>query len=105
MSLNIRLQPSGHQYEQEGKETILRAGMRSGLNLAHNCMNGSCGNCLAKLLEGEIEQVRHHDFILSEQQKQDKQFLTCCHKAISDLVLDMHELDTVQEIPHQVSRV
>ncbi len=101
MSFNIRVKPSGHQFELEGKETILRAGLRSGLNLAHNCMNGSCGNCMARLIEGEIEQIRHHDYRLTEQQKQDRQFLTCCHKPSSNLNLEMHELDTVQEIPHQ----
>jgi len=101
MTFKIRLKPSDHQFELEGKETILRAGMRSGLNLPHNCMNGSCGNCLAKLVDGEIEQVRHHDYKLTPQQIQKQQFLTCCHKPVTDLVLEMHELDTVQEIPYQ----
>lgn len=101
MSFNIRVLPSCHQFELEGKETILRAGMRSGLNLAHNCMNGSCGKCLAKLVDGEIEQTRHHDYALTPQQKQNGQFLTCCHQPLTDLVLEMHELDTVQEIPYQ----
>lgn len=101
MSFKIIIEPSGHEFQPEGKETILRAGMRSGLNLAHNCMNGSCGKCLAELKQGKIEQVRHHDFRLSDQQKNDQQFLTCCHQPLSDLVLNMHELDTVQQIPYQ----
>ncbi len=101
MSFKITLKPSGHQFELDGRETILRAGMRSGFNLAHNCMNGSCGKCLAKLVDGDIEQTRHHDFALSDQQKQENQFLTCCYKPSSDLVLQMHELDTIQDIPYQ----
>lgn len=101
MSFKIRLKPSNHQFELDGKETILRAGMLSGLNLAHNCMNGSCGNCLARLVDGEIEQIRHHDYALTPQQKQNREFLTCCHRPVTDLVLEMQELDTVQEIPYQ----
>ena len=101
MTFKIRLNPSGHHFELEGKETILRAGMLSGLNLAHNCMNGSCGKCQARLLDGDIEQIRHHDFRLTEQQKQEKQFLTCCYKPKTDLVLEMHELDTARQIPLQ----
>jgi len=101
MSFKIRVTPSNHHFELEGKETILRAGMRSGLNLAHNCLNGSCGKCLARLVDGEIEQVRHHDYALTPQQQQDQQFLTCCHRPLTDLVLEMHELDTVQEVPYQ----
>jgi CDP-4-dehydro-6-deoxyglucose reductase len=101
MSFKICVTPSNHQFELEGKETILRAGMRSGLNLAHNCMNGSCGNCRARLVDGEIEQIRPHDYGLTPQQKEDHQFLTCCHRPLTDLVLEMHELDTVQDIPYQ----
>jgi len=101
MSFKVRLQPSNHQFELEVKETILRAGMRSGFNLAHNCMNGSCGKCLAKLVEGEIEATRHHDYALTPQQRHNREFLTCCHRPVTDLVLEMHELDTVQEIPYQ----
>ena len=91
MSFKVQLQSSGHEFEVEGKETILRAGMRQGLNLAHKCMNGSCGECTARLLKGDIEQLRNHDYRLAEQQKNEGVFLTCCYQPVSDLLLEMHE--------------
>jgi CDP-4-dehydro-6-deoxyglucose reductase len=101
MTYKITLNPSGHEFELEGKETILRAGLRSGLNLAHYCMNGTCGECCARLLEGKIKHCRHHDFRLSEQQKKEQFFLTCCCQPGSDLVLEMPEQNDAQEIPFQ----
>jgi len=101
MSYHVRLKPSGHQFEIQSKDNILDAGLREGLNLGHNCMNGSCGQCHARLLSGDIEQYRHHDYVLGEQQKLDGQFLTCCHRAKSDLMLEIHELHDSREIPYQ----
>jgi len=101
MTFRINLKSSGRTFDSEGKETILRAGMRDGLNLAHNCMNGSCGECAAHLISGDVEQLRHHDYILSDQQKQRGDFLTCCYRAASDLELELHELHHVSEIPYQ----
>jgi CDP-4-dehydro-6-deoxyglucose reductase len=101
MTYKIKLDPSGHEFELEGKETILRAGLRSGLNLAHYCMNGTCGECTAKLLQGKIANCRHHDFRLSDQQKEEQYFLTCCCQPGSDLVLEMPEQNDAQEIPFQ----
>lgn len=110
MSFKVQLNPSQHEFDVEGKETILRAGMRAGLNLAHGCMNGSCGECSARLLQGDLKQLRSHDFQLAEQQKNQGVFLTCCYQPASDLQLEMHEKhDPVemrfQEINVKVSRL
>jgi CDP-4-dehydro-6-deoxyglucose reductase len=101
MSYKITVQPSGREFYSEGRETLLRAGMREGLNLAHQCMNGSCGGCHARLLDGEIEQLRHHDFCLPELVDGKKQFLSCCYVAKSDLQLEMHEISDAREIALQ----
>ena len=101
MTYKIKLDPSGHEFELEGRETILRAGLRAGLNLAHYCMNGTCGKCTARLIEGEIKHCRHHDFRLSEQQKNDQYFLTCCCQPASDLHLEMPEQTDALQIPYQ----
>ena len=110
MSFKVQLNPSRHEFDVEGKETILRAGMRSGLNLAHGCMNGSCGECAARLVRGELRQLRNHDFRLTEQQINEGVFLTCCYQPDSNLVLEMHQKhDPVeirfQEINVKVSRL
>lgn len=101
MTFEIQLEPSGHIIEQEGKETILRSGMRAGLNLAHNCINGSCGKCQGKLLKGELIKSRHHDFALNEERIKENYFLTCCHQPATDIVIEMHETNSVKDIPFQ----
>jgi len=54
MSYKITVRPSGHNFEAEPSETLLQAGLRAGLNLGHSCATGSCGDCRARLLAGEI---------------------------------------------------
>lgn len=36
------------------EETLLRAGLRAGLQLPYECASGGCGSCRAKLVEGEV---------------------------------------------------
>ncbi len=100
MSYTVTLKNSGNSFTLEGHETILRAGLRAGINLGHQCMNGSCGGCAAKLLEGQIIESRIPDFKLP-QNTSDHQFLSCCYRAESDLLLDMPELDEARQIPLQ----
>jgi len=98
LSYTVTLKSSGETFTIEGRESILRAGLRAGLNLRHQCMNGSCGGCLAELLEGEIKAFRHSDFNINHPATA---FLSCCHIACSDLVLDMPEASEANQIPLQ----
>jgi len=104
MSHRVELKASCHEFEVQAKESILEAGLRVGLNLPHSCMNGSCGDCVARLLEGSVQQSRNHDFRLTELQKQQGLFLSCCHKPVSDLLLEMRELHEAIEVPYQEVR-
>ena len=42
-------------FQQEGEDTILRAGLRAGLGFPHECNAGGCGSCKFTPGEGEIE--------------------------------------------------
>ncbi|MDH3901300.1 MAG: 2Fe-2S iron-sulfur cluster-binding protein, partial [Gammaproteobacteria bacterium] len=55
MAAQIRILPSGHEFLIEGSDSILEAGLRSGLALAYGCNNGNCGKCKAKLVSGQIK--------------------------------------------------
>jgi CDP-4-dehydro-6-deoxyglucose reductase len=80
---------------------VLEAGLIEGINLDHSCANGTCGECRARLVEGEIEQQRPHDYRLNDAEKADGWFLMCCQRAASDLVIETHESDNPSDIPEQ----
>lgn len=101
MTAHVRLLPSGHDFFVEGSETILEAGLRSGLNVNYGCNNGTCGKCKARVVSGEVQRVKPHDYVLSEQEKTHRYILTCCNSALTDVVLDAEETDEASAIPHQ----
>ena len=101
MSYKITVKPSGHVFEAEPSESLLDAGLRAGLNLDHGCANGSCGECRARLLAGDIQPLRHGDYRFSEVEKQQGWFLQCCTRAVSDLEIVAHESGSAAEIPEQ----
>ena len=105
MSYKIKLQPSGHQFETIGNETILDAAFRSGINLAYSCQNGSCGDCRAKIISGEVERINHHDFTMSEAEKLQNTVLMCCYKAVSDCTIEANEAKSAADIPKQQIKV
>ena len=96
--------PPATIFEAEPSETLLQAGQRAGLNLGHNCANGSCGECRARLLSGVIAPFAHFDFRFSELEKQQGWFLLCSCRAVGDLVVEAQELDSAAEIPDQQVR-
>lgn len=110
MARSITVRPSGHRFEAEPSETLLQAGLRAGLNLDHGCANGSCGECRARLLSGEIAATRHVDFHFGAGEREQGWFLMCSCRALTDLQVEAHESGSAAEIPQQevcakVSRV
>lgn len=104
MGYPVRLQPSGHLFEVQSRESLLDAGLREGLNLDHGCANGSCGACLARLLDGDLELIRHHDYRLTAQQRERNCFLMCCHRPASPVTVEARELGSAAEVPEQCIR-
>jgi CDP-4-dehydro-6-deoxyglucose reductase len=101
MGFTVVLQPSGHTFEAEPSETLLDAGLRAGLNLNHGCSSGSCGECQARLVSGELAASRHADFVFTERERAEGAFLLCSRRAVSDLVIEAPEARGPAEIPAQ----
>jgi CDP-4-dehydro-6-deoxyglucose reductase len=97
----VRLVAGQHEFSASSKQSLLKAGLEAGLNLKYGCETGSCGECLSRLVEGRIDPFRHSDFRLTDEQKQQGLFLSCCHSALSNCLLDMPEFGGVEDIPHQ----
>ncbi|MEQ1695683.1 MAG: 2Fe-2S iron-sulfur cluster-binding protein [Hyphomicrobiaceae bacterium] len=100
MSAQVTVLPRGTTFEAQGNETLLDAGLRAGLSFAYGCSNGNCGDCKARVIEGEVLKVRPHDFALNEAQKAKGITLMCSYAAVGDVVLEAAMAGT-RDIPQQ----
>lgn len=107
MSAHVVVRPSRHEFFVDGADTILEAALRSGLALNYGCSNGNCGLCKARVVSGEVQKVRHQDYVLSEAEKQQGYTLLCSHTAVGDLVIEALESAEPADIAEQqiVARV
>ncbi len=104
MAANVKLIPSGHDFFVEGSESILEAAVRAGIMLGYGCANGNCGACKARVVGGEVWRMRPHDYMLSEREKGLGYVLTCCHTAVTDVVLEAAEAHSAADLPRQEIR-
>jgi len=101
MTGHVSIQPSGHEYPVESKETILEAGLKAGLSLAYGCSNANCGLCKAKLISGDVVKIRRHDYTFTEAEKGQGYFLMCAYGPISDVVVEAPEACGAEDVPIQ----
>ena len=101
MSAHVLVRPSRHEFFVDGADTILEAALRSGLALNYGCSNGNCGLCKARVVSGQVQKVRHQDYVLSEAEKQQGYTLLCSHTAVGDLVIEALESAEAGDIPPQ----
>ncbi len=101
MAATVKLLPSGKEFTVASRETVLEAGLRSGLSLPYGCASGSCGQCRARIVSGRPRKLRFHDFVPGVADKAAGYVLLCCTGADSDLVVDLREVGGVDEIPYQ----
>jgi len=101
MSAHVTVKPSNHEFFVEGNETILKASLRAGLTPSYGCGNGNCGLCKARIVSGQTKQILHSDYPLSTNERSQGYALLCSHTAVSDLVVEMIEAQSPDDIPPQ----
>ncbi|MGA9575314.1 MAG: 2Fe-2S iron-sulfur cluster-binding protein [Lysobacterales bacterium] len=101
MPSNIKILPSGRTFACEGNSTLLEAGLQAGLALGYGCSNGNCGECIARIVSGEVRKVRHHDYMIKAEKKHSGHILMCCNTAVTDIILEAPEARGSVEIPRQ----
>jgi CDP-4-dehydro-6-deoxyglucose reductase len=102
ISAQVMLRPSGHQFSVEGRDTLLQAALRAGLNLNYGCGNGSCGMCKVRVISGDVARTAHSDYPLSEAEKAQGYVLACTHTAASsEVTLETLEAGGPADIPPQ----
>jgi ferredoxin-NADP reductase len=84
----VVLARSGREFVVPPGKTILDTLLDAGLDVAYSCMEGVCGTCETKVLEGTPD---HRDLILTEEeQAAGKVMMICCSGSKSErLVLDL----------------
>jgi len=107
LAAQVRVLPGQREFFVEGSDSLLDAALRAGLSLNYGCSNGNCGLCKARVVSGETKKIRHHDYVLSESEREANTVLMCSHTAVTDLVIEAEETGDVREIPLQqiVTRV
>ncbi len=98
---NIDLDNHQKSFECPSTDSILEGGLRHGLAMHYECSNGTCGACVAKLKKGKVKAIKHFDYRLSDVQKQNNEFLMCCHAAQTDLNIEADLIGDVASIPIQ----
>ncbi|MDY6979916.1 MAG: 2Fe-2S iron-sulfur cluster-binding protein [Pseudomonadota bacterium] len=97
----ICIEPSGREFEAASGETVLEAALRAGLNVPYNCNNGSCGQCAARLIQGEIGTHLPHDYTFRQHEKDQGLFLMCSATPGSDMVIESRTIGSAADVPHQ----
>ncbi|MEU7474751.1 FAD-binding oxidoreductase [Lentzea sp. NPDC042327] len=69
----------------EPGQTLLDAGLAAGLPLPYSCTVGSCGECVAQLVGGEVS--RQETGCLTAEQKATGRVLTCTSAPLTDVTL------------------
>lgn len=101
VAATIHLHPSGRQFSANPNESLLEAGLRSGIAIPYRCSNGSCGECKGRIVSGAWRELRHHDYPLSQTERDSGAALLCCIEAESDLQIELNEVSVAVEIPRQ----
>jgi len=89
----VRFEPVDIEIEVSEEETILNAGFRQGIMLAHGCKEGQCSACKSFLLSGEVELERYSTFALADYEQEEGYTLLCRAHAYSDCEIELLHYD------------
>jgi len=98
----VTLRPGGQRFEVEEHESILQAGLKAGLALNYGCSNGTCGLCRARKVSGDVQSIKHSDYVFRAADKAQDYVLTCVNSPASpELELEAEVAGGVGEIVEQ----
>ncbi|MBI4989285.1 MAG: CDP-6-deoxy-delta-3,4-glucoseen reductase [Rhodocyclales bacterium] len=102
MPHRITIEPSGHQFDVEPGNTLLRAALEAGVNLPYGCRNGACGVCKGRVVSGQVDRGPYSEGALSEAEVARGYALFCCARPLSDLVIACREASVGRDIPVKI---
>lgn len=84
-AIHIHNDKDGTGFAQAEGDTVLRAALRAGVGLAHECNAGGCGACKFELIDGELETLWPDAPGLSERDRRRGRHLACQCRALGPL--------------------
>jgi phenol hydroxylase P5 protein len=89
-SFPVGLQPSSHEILCRSDQTLLDSCIQAGIPVPYNCRSGECGECVAKLVSGEIHEMPGADpAIFNDAQRAAGKCLLCMCFPRSAIELDV----------------
>ena len=101
----VTLNSINQEFAVHANETILEAAIRTGIPLNYGCSSGTCGLCQARLVSGNIIEIRPHEFVITEAEKLQGNFLTCVCTLKENSVIEAITAESAQDIPVQTIEV
>jgi len=92
MSHQVRLEPSGREFQVDEGEAILTAGLRAEIKMPYGCRMGTCRSCRGLVTSGKVDFGAAHPAYLPQHQRDEGYALLCQASACSDLVIQLEEL-------------
>lgn len=87
----------GKSFTNKANQTILSAAEQQKITLEHSCRNGRCGACKALVSSGNTVALKP-EASLSAQEQSSGFILTCCRTALTDIQLDIEDLDELGKL-------
>jgi glycine betaine catabolism B len=86
-SYRVRFAKSGKTVTTDGGMTILELAESSGITIDHDCLKGSCGECMVKCLKGNIEMTEQAE--IADFDRKRGWVYSCCAYPVSNIVLEV----------------
>ena len=110
MAYTVTLQPSGHSFEVEPGESILRRGLAAGFAIPFSCRQGVCRSCRGLLLQGQVDPGDVHPAYLPEALRAQGHIHLCQASALSDVTIRIAEMEglagiTSKTVPCRIAKL
>src|SRR5262249_34150174 len=93
MGYHVTLKPSGHRFEVKEGQNAPPAGLDAGLLSPYGWRTGVCRTCRGTVREGSVDYGAVHPTYLPESDKAKGFALLCQARPLSDLVVEVRELE------------
>ena len=76
---------NGQTVPVQGKETVLQAALRAGIDFPYSCRVGGCGSCKCQLASGQVRELTESGYLLTDSELQQGYILACQSVPLTDV--------------------